>query len=176
MPILPILKYGNPVLRQPGKKVTRVDASLRKLAADMIETMHAAEGIGLAGPQIGKSLSIFVTDVSPIEEGASPMVFLNLEILESEGNAPYTEGCLSIPGVSAEVYRPERIMVRYMDLNREFHEGMATGILARVIQHELDHVHGKLFIDYLDKETLESFRPILAELEAGDHKEIANSV
>ncbi|MCB0834770.1 MAG: peptide deformylase, partial [Bacteroidetes bacterium] len=67
-------------------------------------------------------------------------------------------------------------MVRYMDLNREFHEGMATGILARVIQHELDHVHGKLFIDYLDKETLESFRPILAELEAGDHKEIANSV
>jgi peptide deformylase len=170
MSLLKIVTYGNPILRQKAKPVTKIDTALRKLAENMIATMHDADGIGLAAPQIGKSLSLFVVDISPIEESAVPMVFINIDILESSGSAPYTEGCLSIPGVTGEVIRPDRIRIRYMDWSGKWHEGMAEGILARVIQHETDHVNGKLFIDYLDDQALEPFRPVLAGLESKNKK------
>ncbi len=169
MSVLKIVTYGNPILRQKAKPVHKIDAALRKLAEKMIETMHRAEGIGLAAPQIGKSVSMFVVDVSPIEE-AAPMVLLNLDILSSSGSMSYTEGCLSIPGVTGEVMRPEKIKIRYMDLAGQRHEGVAEGILARVIQHETDHLNGKLFIDYLDEGTLEPFRPVLKKLELKNKK------
>jgi len=173
MSLLKIITYGNPTLRKKAKPIHKIDPALRKLAEDMIKTMHEAEGIGLAAPQIGKSISLFVVDISPIEEGHKPIAFLNAEILESEGSVPYKEGCLSIPGVSAEVTRPDKIKIRYMDLNGQFHEGLAEGILARVIQHETDHVNGKLFIDYLDDAALEEFKPILHKLEAKNKKLLA---
>jgi peptide deformylase len=170
---LKITTYGNPVLRKKVSPVKKVDAALKKLADNMLETMRHADGIGLAAPQIGKSISLFVVDTSPIEEGSQPMIFLNIEILESYGSAPYNEGCLSIPGVMGEVMRPDKITIRYMDLSGKIHEGMAEGILARVIQHETDHLNGKLFIDYLSEETLEPFQPILKELESKNKKLLA---
>lgn len=169
MPVLKIVTYGNPILRQKAKPVQKIDAALKKLSEKMIETMHRAEGIGLAAPQIGKSISMFVVDVSPVEE-AAPMVLLNLDIVSSSGSMSYTEGCLSIPGVTGEVNRPEKIKIRYMDLTGQRHEGVAEGILARVIQHETDHINGKLFIDYLDKKTLEPFTPVLKKLELKNKK------
>lgn len=173
MALLKITTYGNPVLRKKVKPISKVDAGLKKLAENMLETMHKADGIGLAAPQIGKSISIFVADISPIEEGMKPMVFLNIEIIESFGSSPYNEGCLSIPGVVGEVIRPEKIKICYMDLAGKHHEGMADGVLARVIQHETDHLKGKLFIDYLTKETLEPFQSILSELELKNKKLLA---
>ena len=173
MALLKITTYGNPVLRKKVSPVKKVDATLKKLAGNMLETMRHADGIGLAAPQIGKSISLFVVDTSPIEEGSQPMIFLNIEILENHGSAPYNEGCLSIPGVMGEVMRPDRIKIRYMDLSGKIHEGMADGILARVIQHETDHLNGKLFIDYLSEETLEPFQPILKELELQNKKLLA---
>jgi peptide deformylase len=167
---LKIVTYGNPVLRQPTKPITKIDNGIKKLAEQMIQTMHAAEGIGLAAPQIGKSLALFVVDTSAVEEEASPMAFLNIEILESSGSIAYNEGCLSIPGVTAEVDRPDKIKIRYLDLHGKRHEGMAEGILARVIQHETDHLKGKLFIDYLDEKTLQSFQPLLEAMEAKNKK------
>lgn len=126
--------------------------------------MHKADGIGLAAPQIGKSIRLFVVDVSPIQEGAEPMAFINVEILKTEGNVPYNEGCLSIPGVSAEVWRPEKIQLRFTDLDGREQEGVAEGILARVIQHETDHTDGKLFIDYLSPDVIRPFQPVLDQL------------
>jgi peptide deformylase len=126
--------------------------------------MHKADGIGLAAPQIGKSIRLFVVDVSPIQEGAEPMVFLNVEILKTEGSVPYNEGCLSIPGVSAEVWRPDKIQLRFTDLDGREQEGVAEGILARVIQHETDHTDGKLFIDYLSPDVVRPFQPVLDQL------------
>lgn len=173
MPLLKITTYGNPILRKKVSPVKKIDAALKKLAANMLETMREADGIGLAAPQIGKSISLFVVDTSPIEEGSNPMVFLNIEILEGHGSVPYNEGCLSIPGVMGEVMRPDKIKIKYMDLSGKTHEGMAEGILARVIQHETDHLHGKLFIDYLSEETLEPFQPVLKELALKNKKILA---
>jgi peptide deformylase len=161
---LKIATYGNPVLREKAKPIEKIDESIRKLAARMIVTMHKAEGIGLAAPQVGKSVSLFVVDTSPLEEGAQPMVFINVEILEREGSGPYNEGCLSIPGVVEEVIRPTRVRLRYTDLGGVRREGIAEGILARVIQHETDHLNGVLFIDYLSQEKLAPFKPVLEKL------------
>lgn len=161
---LKIVTYGNPILRQKARKVEKIDKSIRALAEKMIRTMHKADGIGLAAPQIGKSIRLFVVDVSPIQEGAEPMAFINVEILKTEGNVPYNEGCLSIPGVSAEVWRPEKIQLRFTDLDGREQEGVAEGILARVIQHETDHTDGKLFIDYLSPDVIRPFQPVLDQL------------
>lgn len=173
MAVLKITTYGNPILRKKVKPINKIDAGLKKLAHDMLETMHKADGIGLAGPQIGKSISIFVADISPIQEEMKPMVFLNIEILEFFGSSPYNEGCLSIPGVVGEVIRPEKIKIRYMDLSGRRQEGMAEGVLARVIQHETDHLNGKLFIDYMTKDMLDPFKSILKDLEQKNKKLLA---
>jgi len=173
MSLLKIITYGNPILRKKAKPIQKIDLALRKLSQDMIETMHEAEGIGLAAPQVGKSVSLFVVDISPLVDGAKPMAFLNIEIFDSEGSVPYNEGCLSIPKVTAEVRRPEKIKIRYMDMSGKKHQGTADGLLARVIQHETDHVNGKLFVDHLDEKTLEEFLPVLNKLEAKNKKILA---
>ncbi len=174
MAVLKIVTYGNPILRKVAERITRLDASVRRLSEDMMETMKQAEGIGLAAPQIGKSIRLFVVDVSPVADGYPPMTFINPEIITSTGLGPYTEGCLSIPGVTADVMRPERITLRYTTLDGHEVEGVAEGIIARVIQHELDHLDGKLFIDYLTEEQIESFRPILEKLTASNAKRLAD--
>jgi peptide deformylase len=174
--LLKIVTYGHPILRQVAQPVIRFDAALRRLSDNMFDTMRHAEGIGLAAPQIGKSIRIFVVDIAPIVDGYPPMTFVNPEILSSSGLGPYNEGCLSIPGISAEVMRPERIELRYTTLEGQTVEGVAEGVMARVIQHELDHLDGKLFIDYLSDETLESFRPVLEKLASKNKKRLAGKL
>lgn len=150
MAVLKIRKYGDPVLRQKAASVTEFDVNLAKFAADMIETMQAAKGIGLAAPQVGFSTALCIVDVGLIEEGAAPQVFVNPEILEVFGEEQaLEEGCLSIPEVTDDVVRQEGIRLRYQDLEGQTHEIAVKGLFARVLQHEVDHLHGIFFTDRL---------------------------
>ncbi|MEM8486048.1 MAG: peptide deformylase [Bacteroidota bacterium] len=153
--ILPIYVYGAPILTQRTIEVTENTPELQQLIDDMIETMHGASGIGLAAPQVGRSERLFVVDLSPMVEDdedaeAAPVVFINPEIYEeSEEDEEYEEGCLSIPDIREYVIRPEGVRLRYMDRNFKKHDIVAEGMLARVIQHEFDHLDGVLFLDHI---------------------------
>jgi peptide deformylase len=144
--ILDLRVLGDPVLRQETKPVASVTDDLRRLIDDMFETMHAAKGIGLAAPQVGRLERIAVVDV---EGGKQPIALVNPEIVSSEGSAKAEEGCLSIPEVFGDVERPANVVVRALDRNGKQFEMPASDLLARCFQHEIDHLHGKLFIDYL---------------------------
>ncbi len=140
--------YPAEVLRQTAKKVSRIDASVRKLAQDMLETMYDHSGVGLAAPQVGVSKRLMVIDVSHEDEPNKPIVFINPEIVEKEGELVGSEGCLSFPGVFFEVRRCNKITVKYMNLSGKEQKMTAEGnLLCRAIQHELDHLNGELFID-----------------------------
>jgi peptide deformylase len=154
--------YGDPVLRLKAERIEGVDDELRRLVADMAETMYLAEGIGLAAPQVGVSRRVIVVDVDQVEGGKNSrserrrvnpakrrlQVFLNPEIVESSvEDCPYTEGCLSLPGLEGEVYRPARVKLRYQDAEGRPNLVELDGLPARVLQHELDHLDGVLFVD-----------------------------
>lgn|SRR5690554_3906975 len=150
MAIRPILHYPDKRLRIPGEKVVEFDDELRTLISDMAETMYAAPGVGLAAPQIGVSKKVFVIDVATGDDEPSDLkVFVNPEILELDGVCYFNEGCLSFPGSNEEVKRAERVKVRAQDENGEFFELEAEGLLAIAIQHENDHLDGKLLIDHV---------------------------
>ena len=159
---LPILQYGSPVLRAKGRRIEQIDDRIRELAANMIETMHAANGIGLAAQQIGEGLQLTVVDVSQVEDrpslltlngqqldprAASPLVLINPEVALGAETAFGIEGCLSFPDITAEIERAESVVVRARNLAGEAIEVQATGLLARALQHEVDHLNGILFID-----------------------------
>ncbi len=144
---LPILEYPDPRLRIQATPVETVTDQTRTLIADMLETMYAAPGIGLAATQVDVHKRIFVTDVS--EERNEPYCLINPEILSQEGEVSYEEGCLSVPGIFEAVSRAEKISVRALDENGKPQEFDAEGLLAICIQHETDHLDGKLFVDYL---------------------------
>lgn len=161
--ILPIVAYGHPVLRKVGANIDENYPDLKKLIADMWETMYHSNGVGIAAPQINKAIRLFVVDTEQIVENfdeedkkeypnEKPIksVFINAQILNKEGEEwPYNEGCLSIPKVREDVWREEQITIAYLDENFEAQEKTFNGITARVILHEYDHIEGKLFIDYL---------------------------
>jgi peptide deformylase len=148
MAIWPIRKYGDPILRKKATPVSTFDTALKSLAADMIETMQAAKGIGLAANQIGFPHALCVVDVGLITEGAPPQAYVNPVVLQEIGKeVGYEEGCLSIPEVTEEVMRKEHIRVRYQDLDGDFHEHECNGMLVRVLLHEIDHLNGIFFID-----------------------------
>ena len=149
MALLPIIQLGHPTLRKRATEITDFNEDLRTLARNMFDTMFEADGIGLAGPQVNVDKRIFVIDMSVLEEDLEPEAFINPEILEKEGQVTMEEGCLSIPGISAEVDRPEKLAIRSQTLDGETVEEDIDGILARVFQHELDHLDGVLFIDHL---------------------------
>ncbi|MGD8863690.1 MAG: peptide deformylase [Myxococcales bacterium] len=150
MAVRPILHYPDKRLRNPGQPVTEFDDELRSLVDDMAETMYAAPGVGLAAPQIGVSVRLFVIDVATGDDEPSDLrVFVNPEIVEREGQVCYEEGCLSFPGVHEEVKRAERVRVRAQDASGETFELEADGLLAIAIQHEHDHLDGKLMVDHL---------------------------
>lgn len=150
MAVLPIRKYGDPILRQKAQPQTTFDEALRAVAADMIETMQAASGIGLAANQVGLPHALCVVEVSLIEEGAAPRAFVNPEIVQTLGNlAVMEEGCLSIPDINEEVERNERIRLRFHDLEGNQQEEEFEGLFARVLQHEVDHLNGIFFVDRL---------------------------
>ncbi|HNK33684.1 peptide deformylase [Plasticicumulans sp.] len=147
MALLPILHFPDPRLRQKAKPVTQFDAALSRLVDDMFDTMYAAPGIGLAATQVNVQLRLVVIDVS--DEKTDPRVFVNPEILESRGEEEMDEGCLSVPGFYETVRRADWVRVRALDRHGQPFELETDGLLAVCIQHELDHLDGKLFVDYL---------------------------
>jgi len=149
MSILVVRLYGDPVLRRKADPVAVIDEEILRLADDMIETMYAENGIGLAAPQVGRPLRLLVADASHHDGGGGPRLFINPEILESWDEWVFDEGCLSLPGLSAEVTRPEGIRVRFQDRDGVVREEEFHQVWARVLQHEIDHLDGKLFVDYL---------------------------
>ena len=152
MPIRPIVFIPDPVLRKVAEPIAAVDDDIRSLMDDMLETMHDAEGIGLAAPQIGISKRIIVMDCSSDDEADAPLKMANPELLHAnEEKAIMEEGCLSIPGHKGDVARPTGITVRYLDENNALQELTCDGLLAVCIQHEIDHLNGVLFIDYLSR-------------------------
>jgi peptide deformylase len=155
--ILPIRTLGDPVLREPAKPVTEFDRALKALAADMTETMYAAPGVGLAGPQVGVSLRVFTFD----DGQTGPRFMANPELLDAEGEIVEEEGCLSIPGPYHETTRHAKIRCRGQDLKGGPIDMVGEGLLARIFQHETDHLEGKLYIDRLDDE---GRKAVLAEL------------
>jgi len=147
-----ILTEPNKILRQKSLKVELIDENLQKLIDDMLATMYAAPGIGLAAIQVGVAKRIIVLDISSKEEPKNPMCFINPEIIEkSKNNSIYEEGCLSVPGQFAEIDRADKCLVKYLDYYGQPKEIKAEGMLATCIQHEIDHLEGILFIDYLSK-------------------------
>jgi peptide deformylase len=152
MAILPILVAPHPVLKKKAEPVAEVTDAERKLLDDMLETMYDAPGIGLAAPQVGVSKRMLVVDVARDGEAAQPMKIINPEIVEaSEDLATYEEGCLSFPDQFAEVKRPARATIRYLDETGAAHEIDADGLLATCIQHEIDHLDGIVFVDHLSQ-------------------------
>ena len=163
--ILPILQYGDPILRVKGERIEKIDHRVRELAADMIETMHAAHGVGLAGQQIGQPWQLTVLDVSAVEDrpstlklsgknvdpkSAMPIVLINPKV-ELRGETELgVEGCLSFPEITGDIERAQSVLVRAQSLEGELFQIEASGLLARAIQHEHDHLHGILFIDRMN--------------------------
>ena len=163
--ILPIYAYGHPILRKETEEIEEMNEDVKKLIFDMFETMYGSNGVGLAAPQIGKALRLFIVDASPFADDEPEnekerkeneflkdfkRVFINPIIEEEHGDEwGFEEGCLSIPGIREEVYREENVVISYYNEDWELIEEELTGLAARVVQHEYDHIEGKLFTDYL---------------------------
>jgi peptide deformylase len=152
MTIKPLIILPDPVLRQLSKPIERVDSDLQRLADDMLETMYDAPGIGLAAIQIGVPRRMLVIDIAREGEEKQPQVFINPEVVKSsDERSVYEEGCLSIPDYYAEVERPAVVSVKYLDRNGKEQTVEADGLLATCLQHEIDHLNGVLFIDYISR-------------------------
>ena len=152
MALREILTEPNEILRKKSLPVEKFDEDLQQLMKDMLDTMYAAPGIGLAAIQIGEPKRVIVLDLSSKDEPKNPMYFINPEIItKSESKSTYEEGCLSVPGQFAEIDRPDKCHIKYLDYNGQQKEIKAEGMLATCIQHEIDHLEGILFIDYLSK-------------------------
>lgn len=145
----PILRYGERPLHTPAAPVTRFDDELQRLIDDMIETMYAAPGIGLAAPQVGVPLRVVVVDLSVGRDRAQLITLVNPEFVQREGTQLEEEGCLSVPGFNATVLRPSRVVIQGLDREENLQTFEGTGLLARAFQHEMDHLDGRLFVDRL---------------------------
>jgi peptide deformylase len=169
--IYPIVAYGDPVLKKMAADITKEEFD-PKLIDDMFETMYNAGGIGLAAPQIGKSIRLFIADASPLEDetiGDFKKVFINPTILEEFGDDwAYEEGCLSIPGIRGEVVRPSKVKIHYFDENWVEHTDEFDGMPARIIQHEYDHIDGILFVEHLSSLRRQLLKTKLVNISKGD--------
>ena len=182
--ILPIVAYGTPILRTMAKDIESDYPNLDKLIADMWETLYASNGVGLAAPQINKDIRLFLVDSTQIflnqedeDKGKYPdepglkKVFINAKIQELDGEPwNYNEGCLSIPKIREDVMRPATVTIHYMDENFDSHTDTFSGLTARIIQHEYDHIEGKLFIDYLKPFRKKLLKGKLADITKGKIK------
>lgn len=149
MAVLNILKLGHPILVKKAEPILKIDDGVRRLAEDMIETMHAAPGLGLSAPQVNVSRRLITVDLSVGEKEGEAIVLINPEILEQEGKVVRDEGCLSVPEVFEKVARPQKVKVKGLDLDGRERTIEATDLMARVLCHEVDHINGKLFIEWL---------------------------
>ena len=147
--LLEIMVFGNPVLSRKAREVEDIDGDLCQLARNMVHTMHAAPGIGLAAPQVNQSIRLITIDLSVGEKVDDVIILLNPEILSSEGEELMEEGCLSVPEINEKVSRPSQVVVKGIDIDGNQKIIEASGLLARVLCHEIDHLNGKLFIDHL---------------------------
>lgn len=176
---LPIVHYNSPILRKKGAKVSAFNAALAKLAGEMVETMHAAEGIGLAAQQIGHTIQLCVVDLRPAEakfaweyDGTRPpldlfmpLALVNPEVsVVPEPTTVYEEGCLSFPHIRGDVVRPDQITVKFKDVAGHPHTLTCNGLLSRCVQHEVDHLNGVLYIDHMSKDVLALIDPELKAL------------
>ena len=149
MAVLPIVKYGDDALRRPTAPITDIDESLQKLIDDMIETMYAAPGVGLAANQVGIAKRLMMIDLSVGKRTGELHICINPQIVEAEGEQTNDEGCLSIPDFTEGVTRPERVKLRYLDRNGKEREMWGEGFMARAMCHETDHLNGMLYVDHL---------------------------
>lgn len=161
MSLLPILRYPDPRLAKKAEPVAHIDEKIRTLVTDMTETMYEAPGVGLAATQVDVHLQVIVIDVSEAKNDL--LVLINPEILEREGSCEGEEGCLSVPGIYEKVIRAERVKVRYLDMAGEERQIEAQGLLAVCLQHEIDHLNGKLFVHYLSQLRQSRIRAKLAK-------------
>jgi len=169
--IYPIIMYGDPVLRQRAREIEK-GTDVKQLIEDMFETMHNANGIGLAAPQIGKSIRLFVVDGTILDDEPNMVdfkkVFINPILLEENGSPwEYEEGCLSIPNIREKISRLENVRIRYYDADWNLVEEQYDGLKARVIQHEYDHIEGKMFVDYLTPLRKRLLKGKLADISKG---------
>ena len=169
--IYPIIMYGDPVLRQKAAEIQK-GTDVKHLIEDMYETMHNANGIGLAAPQIGKSIRLFVVDGTILDDEPNMVdfkkVFINPILLEEKGSPwEYEEGCLSIPNIREKISRLEKVRIRYFDADWNLVEEQYDGLKARVIQHEYDHIEGKMFVDYLTPLRKRLLKGKLADISKG---------
>lgn len=163
MALLQILEFPDPRLRTRGQPVTQVDAALRKLGDDMFETMYAAPGVGLAATQVGVAQQLAVMDCATEDGQREPLVLINPEIFEPADPQTMEEGCLSVPGARESIRRYNRLRFRALDRDGKPYEKEAEGLLAQCVQHELDHLNGKLYIDYLSSLKRERIRKRLEQ-------------
>jgi peptide deformylase len=175
--ILPIVAYGDAILKKKAEEIDEDYPNLQKLIKDMFETMYNAHGVGLAAPQIGKSIRLFIVDASAVGEGedADPTcvdfkrVFINPIIIEETGDEwAYEEGCLSIPNIREDVNRQSRVIIEYYDENWDLYEEELEGFAARVVQHEYDHIEGKLFLDHISPLKRTLLKGKLADISKGN--------
>ncbi|HMS65936.1 MAG TPA: peptide deformylase [Ignavibacteria bacterium] len=166
---LPITTYGMDILRKKTIPVTKADSALIDLVQNMFYTMERSSGVGLAAPQINKSISLAVIDISEIEENKKekPMILINPVITDSHGEISMEEGCLSIPDVRFEIKRPKEIFLKYHDFYMNEIEVELKGFMSRVAQHEIDHLNGKLFIDYISADQKKEIKKQLAKIKKG---------
>jgi len=185
--ILPIVKFGHPVLRKKGERIEKVTPEIKHLIADMFETMEASHGVGLAAQQVGHALQLTVIDVRQVEDRPSmlelkgkpadvaeimPLVLINPEVTPVGAPATSGEGCLSFPEIFAEITRPESVDVKALNEKGKVIEFRCGGLLARAVQHETDHLNGILFIDRMERKTKEEFRDELDALQAATKAEL----
>jgi peptide deformylase len=168
---LKIVTYGSDVLREDAQPIEEITDEIRQLADDMLRVMYASDGIGLAAPQIGVSKRIVVIDLSAYDVANMPLILINPEIVEKEGQAEAEEGCLSVPEVRGGVKRAERVVVEAMNLNGDKIRIEGTNLLARVLQHEIDHLNGKLFIDHFSRLKHQIIKKHLKKLEKESKEE-----
>jgi peptide deformylase len=175
--MMEIRYYGDPVLRRHTAPVRRFDRELARLARAMLDTMYAMKGVGLAGPQVGVQRQIFVLDVS--EDRDRPQVIVNPRIIQSEGRHEDEEGCLSIPGLHVDVQRAETIELEYQDLEGNLHTEPGNGLWARAVQHEKDHLDGRLIVDFMsarDREAFEAEWPAMKARALAEKEETAAEI
>ena len=163
MSVLEVVNYGHPILRNKCQFVSDF-SKLSTFVEDMFDTMYEEEGIGLAANQVGVDMNLFIIDIAHTDEKEFPRVFINGEITKFYGESIFSEGCLSIPQVALEVTRPEKIRFKYQDINENWYEEVFDGLLARAIQHEMDHLNGVLIIDLVSKMQRKKFRKMSIEL------------